>query len=66
MTHPRNYDTERNRMILRERHKGRTYKSIGLEFGLSVERVRQVCVILRRQLATATTPPPLPHSKTEE
>ena len=39
---------QRDEYIFSERQKGRTYKDIGQELGISVERVRQVCVQVSR------------------
>ena len=38
------YKTERNRAILLARREGRTYRSIGEEYGIKAETVRQICV----------------------
>lgn len=42
-------NAHRDEYIFTERQKGRTYKDIGQEFGITPHRVRQVCVYVARQ-----------------
>ncbi len=47
---------KRNIAIFEARKTGRTFRDIGLEHGLSVERTRQICVQVERRLARASEP----------
>lgn len=49
-------NTQRDEYIFAERQKGRTYKDIGQEVGISAERVRQVCVQFSRDKRKQTEP----------
>lgn len=52
-------DTQRDEYIFAERQKGRTFKDIGQELGITLERVRQVyerCCRDRRQQYFKTHP----------